>query len=282
MIKLFVLLEKSNQTFKKLVLVILFLSILLNLGLAYLFVYHDKIIPFKLDINEQLGLEKKDPVTIALINDIQPDKYEGKQAELNDYVRNFIHDNSVHKEGTDYHTTRAFNTALFIGDIYAYSKGEREDLPHMSCTPAAWAMRSILKAMDKQTRVLLVYNIVDSTLWSHTVMEVYNEDSKVWELHDPDLGVHFKDTTTNERLSFLSLKDRNEANYVPCNGDSCSWDLVWYDWKKKENLAMVRFYYLKEDYKDQVVWIDTRKVNHHLSNYDWKSFFKGEKNIMEF
>lgn len=262
--------------------VIIGLSIIVNVVLSYFFFKHDEIIPFKLQLKDKFGKEEINEWSKEVIKKIQPENFEYNTAELFDTVRNFVKKNSLHKENTIYHKNKSFITDTLIKDLFLYSEGERKNLPHISCTPSAWAMRSILKSMGEETRILLVYHILDSTLWSHTLIEVYNRQSKIWELHDPDLGVYYKDTVTNERLSFLAMKEKPSDQYVPCNGDTCSWDLVWYDWRVKEKMAIVKIYYLKEGYKDQVVFIDTRKINYHLPNFDWKAFFEGEKNVIEY
>ena len=264
---------------KNIIYIILLLSIIFNGLLAYYVQYHDKIIPLKQSIKSNYNLNQEDNKwVIKIVGDIQSEPFDNP-SDLFDAVRNYIHHNSRHKEGSYYHQNRAFITDSVMKDLYQIAHGLKDSLPDLSCSPRAWAMRRVLKAMDIETRIVMLYQVRDAKVFSHTVMEAYNKDDENWELHDPDVNLFFVDTLNHTRITYLGMKDMNVANYLPCNGDSCSWDLTYYDFRDKSMFAAVQVHYLKENFKDQMVLIDSKA----LPKEDiliLKAHFAGSKNIL--
>lgn len=265
---------------KKITYIILTLSILLNIVLGYYVKEHDEITKLKLKVKKSLDLgEEKNEWVIETANYLS-NQEDSSQNTLIDSVRNYIQNNSIHKERTKYHKTRAFLQDSVIKDMYQYHQGKNGQLPELSCSPRAWVMRRLLLNMGIHSRIVLFNYLDGSKMKSHTIIDVYNEDSKTWELQDPDVGVYFKDTVNNKRVSFYAMKDMDTLSYVPCRGDSCDWKLVYYDLKNKDLFAMVRYYYFKEDYKDQIVLIDSRKIENKLDSFDLYKYFEGQKNVL--
>ena len=266
--------------FKKVLIVLILIgSIGMNAFLAYYFIYHDKIIDFKLEVKDQYDLDKEKNIWVRkAAEDINPGQFDHSD-QLIDSVRNYVHNNSIHREQTPYHINRAFVTDSVIKDLYLYHHGESDVIPELSCSPYAWVMRRLLLAVDIPSRVLIYFHVKGKVLMSHTVLEVYNESSNRWQLQDPDLGVYFMDTIRDQRVSFNAMKGLDSNAYVPCDNDTCTWDLIYYDLRDKEQLAIAKYYYFKERYKDQVVLIDGSLIENRLDSFDVYKYFEGEKNI---
>jgi hypothetical protein len=259
--------------------IIVLVSIVLNLVLVYYYVRHDDIIGSKLAIKEILGLGVEDNEwVLKIVDDIQSSKH-ASNSELFDAVRNYIHQNSRHKEGTHYHQTRSFNTDSVLKDIYKLKHRTSDNVPDMSCSPRAWAMRRILKAMSFETRILMFYQVRNEKLFSHTVIEVKNKENDKWELHDPDVNIFFKDTVRGERVSFMAMKDMATSIYTPCRNDTCDWSLAYYSLKDKRQFGAVQIHYLKEHFKDQQVFIDTKYFTAEELMV-LQSNFVGQKNVL--
>ena len=144
------------------------------------------------------------------------------QTELIDNVRSYIHNNSIHKEYTDYHTSVALHLDKrfkVLEDIYAFNHKNKFQ-PELSCTPRTWAMQEVLRSYNIPFRIINIYftERPKGELTSHTFLEAYNTDKRKWEIQDPDRNIYYSDSLSS-RLSSLDLMyTGDKSKILACKG----------------------------------------------------------------
>lgn len=179
------------------------------------------------------------------------------KTELIDRIRTYIHDNSCHKEFTPYHAqvaTYLDKRFQVLEDIYNFKHGNSFK-PELSCTPRSWAMQEIVRSYDIPFRVINLYFTEErkNQLTSHTFLEVYNTDTKKWEIHDPDANIFYTDSLGNRLSSLEIMHTQDKTKIVVCKTASDCCDdkyRIWLSYRqafKAIKYGYLGYYYNKND-----------------------------------
>lgn len=115
-------------------------------------------------------------------------------------IRNWVNTNSVHLID-DEHDSYAFHVPTAIKKLNEFNDGAGSR-PHLSCGPRAYAMKEILDAMGIESRIIDLFVIRENgSPDSHTLIEVFNNETDRWELQDPDFNVVYVSSISRAILS---------------------------------------------------------------------------------
>ncbi|MCA9890956.1 MAG: hypothetical protein KC546_21410 [Anaerolineae bacterium] len=94
-------------------------------------------------------------------------------------------------------------------------------------------MHTVLAELGIESRLIFFYGQVPGYISQHTMIEVFNADTQLWELHDPTFNLYFVDgaggIASVERVVFGNLD-----SVTACDAsDDCT----------KDNLAIVQDYF---------------------------------------
>ena len=257
------------------------LSVGINALLSYLVLKHDKIIEHKIALQDQFGLDvhhrNKDNPWIIKTRQIIEGKKAGNEQDLIDSIRNYVNRHSIHEEKSEEFRLYAFNTPVVIQKLVENFESGKSP-PHLSCTPRAWAMRSILNDFGFKNRIIQLYFPGEDEMFSHTFLEVFNPETRLWEVHDPDINLIYVDSLGN-RLSIFAMKTKSEKGEVfyPKRGNEKGWHLSYLKLSSPDNFKIIAFRYLKERYLEDLVFIDQTQVN-----LDKRYSKNDNKNILEY
>jgi hypothetical protein len=268
-----------KRTFLYIILIVL---ISLSVGLLKLAYKHDDLIDLKIylqkkfekDVYSQYKSNESLTELRTLFIDIED---EGIRI---DSVRNFVNKHSIHNESTERHKAYAFNPSTVIEGLLKTSKqGDTIGIMHLSCTPRAFAMRNILNAIEQKNRIVMLYFHSDQNLLSHTFLEVYNSITAKWEVQDPDMNVSYirKGDSTYSLLSLKEMRaivERGDLIEPIYDGKEAS---IWLNLNSPAQLAIHSQVFLKEDYKKDLIFIDSRFID---MGYRYPDL--GNKTIIEF
>lgn len=163
----------------------------------------------------KLTLRLSKPATRACLNEIkqqlQTQEFKTEQSKIN-YIRNWVNTNSIHLIDAE-HDSYAFNVPQVLAKLNAHAQN-RGKKPHLSCGPRAYVMKAILDAMNIQNRIIDLFGLTETgenslKVSPHTLIEVYEADTKKWALQDPDFNIAYANTVTHEYQSaeqMLTLK----------------------------------------------------------------------------
>jgi hypothetical protein len=140
-----------------------------------------------------------------------------------DRLREFIHNNSQHKEDAEFFSLWRDRTKMAAAFI-DYLEGRRKELPHMECSTRADLMAAILRSEGYRTRAVDAYRVDDpDKLEGHALLDVMNPDTNRWETQDPEYDAYWKHRKTGERASMIEAS--GNADIIPCNGSRCGWGI---------------------------------------------------------
>lgn len=129
--------------------------------------------------------------------------FETEQSRIN-FIRNWVNTNSVHLIDEE-HDSYAFNVPEVLNRLnsHALDSGTK---PHLSCGPRAYAMKAILDFLGIQSRIIDLFGLTELgedrlKVSPHTLIEVFEEDTQKWVLHDPDFNVAYANKNTQEYQS---------------------------------------------------------------------------------
>lgn len=119
-----------------------------------------------------------------------------------DLVRSFVYRNSVHDALQPY----SWDIPRVVGMLWETHAGTGEKAK-LNCGPRALAMRSILDHIGIDSRPMMVFTDAGPAHASHTFVEVFNRDTRAWEIQDPDFDVKYlnRDGTVLATADLLSL-----------------------------------------------------------------------------
>ena len=158
-----------------------------------------------------------------------------------DFIRNFVYQNSIHK--IDYeHKKYAFDTTRVLSMLWENHQTSTGQ-PHLSCGPRALAMKAILCDLRIPNRMIMIFTDNYSELRAHIFLEVFNWETRNWELQDPDFNIYYIDIHNRKRLPTDRLIWRDLDSVIPISPVKKGW--------KKNNVA-----HLKRDYFEAMVYMD--------------------------
>ena len=158
-------------------------------------------------IKLKLSMLKPDNYTNLkeIIANVRAPVFQSDRAKIN-YVRNWVKSNSTHLID-DEHNQYAFDVPIVLSKLLAHSKGQGAQ-PHLSCGPRSYAMKEILDGLNIKSRIIDLFGLSGDEPYKvspHTLIEVYEDDRKVWVLQDPDFNVAYSDKQTGHYLSVREI-----------------------------------------------------------------------------
>ena len=140
-----------------------------------------------------------------------------------DTLRRYIVDVTAYEINDEFYRTWRDDNAM-AQNILDYAHGKRPDQPPFECATRRGLMSGILKLAGFRTRAIDLYDS-DDNLASHSFLEVFNPETKMWETQDPAYDIHWENKNTGKRASVVTglsqLKD-----YHPCGRGGCGWNIV--------------------------------------------------------
>lgn len=211
------------------------------------------------------------------------DKKFNNNTEQIDFIRDWIFNNSI---GTgDTNSLNAFQTNITIENLFLASKKEKEK-PALSCGPRSLVMEQILIMMGYKCRFVSIFftGYYSNQLGSHSFIEVYNPDTKHWEISDPLNNVYYIDSL-GKRLNTIEISYMKKGEYSPCkNGKVCGIGTLTDDLTRfPESFKLIS---LKEYGEDFVILLNSKYYDaekyYSIDNATVESFFKDKKYVFVF
>lgn len=94
----------------------------------------------------------------------------------------------------------------------------------LSCGPRAMLMSYVLSYLSMDSRLVQVYSDENYSFAAHRLLEIYNPDTRRWELWDPDHQVTYIDRKTKQRIDGLKFVFSDKADILPVNGSIVGWE----------------------------------------------------------
>lgn len=143
------------------------------------------------------------------------------ESERIDFIRNWVYEKSIHKIDTE-HKKYAFNTPRVLSMLWKTHQTTKGHA-HLSCGPRAMAMKSILEKLEIQNRIISIFTDDNPEVNSHTFLEVFNKETKRWELQDPDFNIYYIALDTQERVATAQLIWGDLDSITPVSIDKKGW-----------------------------------------------------------
>jgi len=139
-----------------------------------------------------------------------------------DFVREWVNQNSIHLIDKE-HDSYAFNNQKVLVKLWQTYAVDQAP-PHLSCGPRTMAMQSILNELGIQSRVISIFTDNYTQVRSHTFLEVFNQDTRNWEIQDPDFNLYYIDLRTQQRLATTDLLWGDLDMLVPQSSTALGWE----------------------------------------------------------
>lgn len=140
-----------------------------------------------------------------------------------DAVRRFVHERSKHGVGPELYAI--WKTPHLVARKLLDSPEDGGPLPMLECSARSKITSDLLEHFGFQTRKIYVFDDDTPDLQSHTFLDVRSPDTGKWETVDPDYNIWWADAATGDRISIADQAE-DVTKVVPCDGKTCSWDLV--------------------------------------------------------
>lgn len=211
------------------------------------------------------------------------DKDFKSHTEQINFIREWIFNNSIGEGDTNY--VNAFNTPKVIEDLFLASE-KQEKKPALTCGPRAFAMEQILMMLGYQTRFVSIYfvNYYPDQIGSHSYVEVFNPDTKHWEINDPLNNIYYIDSS-GRKLNTLEISYMHPNDFKPCkNNQVCGNGVLTDDISRfPESFKLISF---KEYGEDFVIFLNskyyTSEKYYKKDDATIESFFKDKKYVFVF
>lgn len=187
-----------------------------------------------LNYDQMIGSRELSKSCSDIIKLIDSKKFKSESERI-DFIRNFINTNSIHKIDEE-HEKYYKNIPKVLRMMYNYYK-TGTNVPHLSCGPRSYAMKSVLNNMGIKSRIIQLFSDDYDAVQGHIFLEVFNRDTNRWEVQDPDYNICYKESNGSERLSAARLIFGNLENVVPCSYDNVR------GWKQNK-VAHIKKHYL--------------------------------------
>jgi hypothetical protein len=143
-----------------------------------------------------------------------------------DFIREWVNRNSIHKID-DEHGQYAAKVHRVVPMLWRHHQSSA-DPPHLACGSRAYAMKAILHRLGVESRIIDVYKFdaigqIGTQAESHTFLEAWNQETRSWEIQDPDLNLSYRHTITGKRVSVFQMVMGNIEETVPMNQDGHGW-----------------------------------------------------------
>lgn len=113
--------------------------------------------------------------------------------------------------------------------MFSHAQGDAE-APQMYCNGISTTMLTVLQELGIDSRIVYLYGETSGWVSEHTILEVFNPDTQVWQAQDPTWDLYYQDTETGKRASTERLVFGELDTLQGCIGDDCNAD---------ENIAFI-------------------------------------------
>ena len=143
-------------------------------------------------------------------------------------VRKYVRESFVYAEsGDEWFDEYAHNPVKVIETIYMWHQDPLNNpQAHLQCGPSSCAMASILYYMDLESRLVGILTDDFDYVASHACLEVFNQETNKWELHDAQYDIHFLDSIDRHLLYAPDLVFGNINSVIPTNNILEGWENV--------------------------------------------------------
>lgn len=145
---------------------------------------------------------------------IQKNASKGNATGIIRAVMEFVHDNSLHLVD-DEHGAYAFNDVLVTKKLLLASQGHVDEKPHLSCGPRSCLMRDLLARLGIAARTIQLFSDAHEDVQGHRLLEVFNPETQIWELWDPDYRVTYVHALTKKSLDTMDILLGDLETVVP-------------------------------------------------------------------
>ena len=129
-----------------------------------------------------------------------------------DFTRDLIYDNTL--RGAD---ANNLDSATAMQTLYDALQG-RGDKPRMWCDGRSTVFLNLLREMGIDSRLIFLYGDNSTQVQEHTVLEVFNPDTQLWEIQDALNNLYYVDTTNQQRASVERMVFGSLDTIIACNG----------------------------------------------------------------
>ena len=162
-----------------------------------------------------------------------------------DFIRQWVNQNSIHLIDKQ-HNKYAFNTPLVLAMLWKTHQ-TNQNPAHLSCGPRTLAMQAILNELGIQNRMVYIFTDNYPQVRSHTFLEVFNRETRQWEVQDPDFNLYYVNLQTQRRVATADLLWGDLETLVPASQAGMGW-------------AVNEVVHLKQDYFEAMMYMDAAKV----------------------
>jgi len=145
------------------------------------------------------------------------------QSEQAQFAREFVYDHSVHKIDEE-HARCAWDTAQVLQRLHDHCLTNR-DPPHLSCGPRALALQAVLDALAIENRVVHTFSGDYDGVRSHSFVEVFDDRSGRWVIHDPDYDVSYVEAESGQPVPLLRMVLGGIETVLPLSRRGRGWEL---------------------------------------------------------
>jgi len=145
-------------------------------------------------------------------------------SEQIDAVHRFVVQNSR----DDFQASYAADYSDAVEMMMQYAQGDSSEMPQLLCDGRSTAMLTILRELGIESRLVFLYQSTPGWLSEHTVLEVFNPETQLWQVHDPAGGFVVVDVDTGQGASAERILFGTERGLSGCpiSGGDCSLEVL--------------------------------------------------------
>jgi len=162
-----------------------------------------------------------------------------------DFIRHWVNQNSIHLIDKQ-HNKYAFNTPQVLSMLWETHQ-TKQNPAHLSCGPRTLAMQAILNELGISNRMIVIFTDNYPQVRSHTFLEVFNRETRQWEIQDPDFNLYYINLQTQARVATADLLWGDLEAMLPASQAGIGWDVN-------------EVIHLKQDYFEAMMYMDYSKA----------------------
>lgn len=170
------------------------------------------------------------------------------------FAREFVYDHSIHKIDEE-HTRYAWDTAQVLQRLHDHDL-TNQDPPHLSCGPRALALQAVLDALEIENRVVHTFSGDYDGIRSHTFVEVFDDRSGRWVVHDPDYDLTYVEAESGQQVSLLQMVLSGVETVLPLSRRGRGWELNKVDCLRDHYFQVAKYDIRADDSTVLVVNVD--------------------------
>jgi hypothetical protein len=180
-------------------------------------------------------------------------------AHLITSVQEFIYFNSVN--GCDDEREEfKFSTELNVRKLLLAAISPENPKALLTCGPRARLMRDILLQYDVYSKLILLFSGDFNKIKGHQVIEVWNEQERIWEARDPHFNVVYADAGSLRAVTFDNLVFGDPEKVTPVNCNAKGWKETHTE-HLKEHYFQAILYYSETSKNNAVILVNGDRMN---------------------